>query len=155
MLAIGTYLELQTRTGSTTGYRFQNFFAGETRNYNNADYVFAAFGFSGTTVDIQAGNVSASLVFSVNQLDLAVFTQATSEYWLASIRTVWLNPDTLEETETYSEEVYAITGYDHDTSRLAVRLGSPLDAIIQNAPRRNLNQKIVGALPTTGQISLR
>jgi hypothetical protein len=154
MLAIGTYLELQTRTGAATGYCFQNFFRGETRNYNGKDYVFAAFGFSGSTVDIQAGNVSASMVFDANELDLVVFTQAASEYWLASIRTVWLDPEDLGETETYSEELYSITGYDSDLIRLSVRLGSPLDAISQNAPRRALNQKIVGALPSTGQISL-
>ena len=154
MLAIGTYLELQTRTGAATGYCFQNFFRGETRNYNDKTYIFAGFGFSGSTVDLEGGNVSASMVFAVNELDLAVFTLAASEYWLASIRTVWLDPDDLTETDTYSEELYAVTGYDHDLIRLSVRLGSPLDAISQNAPRRTLNQKIVGALPSTGQISL-
>jgi len=154
MLAIGTYLELQTRTGSATGYCFQNFFRGETRNYDGKDYIFAAFGFSGSTVDLEGGNVSASMVFAVNELDLVVFTQAASEYWLASIRTVWLDPDNLTETDTYSEELYSVTGYDHDLIRLSVRLGSPLDAVSQNAPRRTLNQRIVGALPSTGQISL-
>ena len=155
MLAIGTFLSLLTRKGAPTGFNFQNFFAKETRSYNSRDYTYAAFGFSGGTVDLMAGNVSASLVFAVNQLDLSVFKQAADDYWLASIRTVWLDPDTLVETSTFSEEVYGIIGLEHDTSRLSVRLGSPLDAISQNAPRRSLNQRIVGALPSTGNISLR
>jgi len=65
-----------------------------------------------------------------------------------------LDPDTLNESDTYSEELYAITGYEHDSSRLGVRLGSPLDAIADNAPRRSLTAALVGSLPTTGDISL-
>ena len=114
----------------------------------------AGFGFSGGTLDLEAGNVSASLVFAVNALDLVVFRQAADERWLAEVRTVWLNPDTLAETGTYSEEIYAITGFEHDSSRLSVRLGNPLDAVVQNAPRRVLTQKLVGSLPSTGNINL-
>ena len=153
-IAIGTYIKVLDRTGVPVGYNFQNFHAGETRTYNSAAYLFAAFGFSGGTVDLQAGNISASLVFAVNNLDLVVFQQIVESRWLIQIRTVWLDPDTLEEASTYGEEVYAITGLDHDTSRLSVRLGSPLDAVSQNAPRRLLTQDLVGSLPSTGNINL-
>ncbi len=154
MIAIGTYIQLVTGDQASTGYQFQNFHVGETRSYNGTSYMYAGFGFSGGTLDLEAGNVSASLVFAVNQLDLAVFQQAADDRWLAEIRTVWLNPDTLAETGTYSEEVYAITGFEHDTSRLSVRLGNPLDAVSQNAPRRLLTQDLVGSLPSTGNINL-
>ncbi len=153
-IAIGTYIKILDRAGFSTGYAFQNFHSGETRTYNNENYVFAAFGFSGGTVDLQAGNISASLVFAANELDLVVFQQVVESRWLIQIRTVWLDPDTLEEGSTYGEEVYAITGLDHDTSRLSVRLGSPLDAVSQNAPRRLLTQNLVGSLPSTGNINL-
>ena len=153
-LAIGTYIKLVDRDKAATGYQFQNFHVGENRSYNGASYMYASFGFSGGTLDLEAGNVSASLVFAVNELDLVVFKQAADARWLAEIRTVWLNPDTLDETATYSEEVYAITGFEHDTSRLSVRLGNPLDAVSQNAPRRVLTQDLVGSLPSTGNINL-
>ena len=90
----------------------------------------------------------------MNELDLVVFKQAADERWLAEIKTVWLNPETLDETGTYSKELYAITGFEHDTSRLSVRLGNPLDAVSQNAPRRVLTQDLVGSLPSTGNINL-
>ena len=122
--------------------------------YNGQNYTFAAFGFSGGTLDLEAANISASLVFALNSLGLTIFTQAVTDRWLIKLRTVWLNPDTLVESSTYSEEVYAVTGLEHDNSRLSVRLGSPLDAIRENAPRRSLTQQLVGALPTTGEISL-
>jgi len=155
MLAIGTYVRLSNENGSDTGYRFQNFFQGEVRTYNNLEYVFAGFGFSGGAVDLQASNISANLVLALNQLDLAVFTQAANDRWLIELRTVWLDPETLDETTNFSEEIYAVTGLEHDSSRLSVRLGSPLDAVSENAPRRVLTQKLVGSLPTTGDISLR
>ena len=154
MLAIGTYIKLLKADGADAGYYFQNFHYGENRNYNGNSYMYGAFGFSGGTVDLQAGNIDASLVFNVNALALSVFQESANSRWLIVIRTVWLDPESLEEGNTYGEETYAITGLEHDSSRLSVRLGSPLDAVTQNAPRRVLTQKLVGALPSTGNINL-
>ena len=154
-VAIGTYIKLLNPDGSSTGYLFQNFFQGETRTFNSETYVFGAFGFSGATLDLQAANISANLVFALSELALTIFNQAATDRWLIELRTVWLDPDTLIETSIYSEETYAVIGLEHDTQRLSVRLGSPLDAVRQNAPRRSLTQALVGSLPTTGDISLR
>ena len=154
MLALGTYIKLLKADGTDAGYYFQNFHYGENRNYNGSNYMYGAFGFSGGTVDLEAANIDASLVFAVNALALSVFQEAVNSRWLIVIRTVWLDPDTFEEGRTYGEETYAITGLEHDSSRLSVRLGSPLDAVAQNAPRRVLTQKLVGALPSTGNINL-
>ena len=153
-IAIGTYVRLVDRDKAFTGYAFQNFHVGETRSYNGTGYMYAAFGFSGGTLDLEAGNVTASLVFSANALDLVVFREAADKRWLIEVRTVWLNPDSLVESSTFSEEVYAVTGFEHDTNRLSVRLGNPLDAVSANAPRRVLTQKLVGSLPSTGNINL-
>ena len=154
-IAIGTYIRLLNANGSDTGYRFQNFFKGDTRTYDSLTYTVSGFGFSGGTLDLEGGNISASLVVALNQLSLAVYTQAVTDRWLIKLRTVWLDPDTLTEGTTYSEELYAVTGLEHDSSRLSVRLGSPLDAVREHAPRRSLTQQLVGSLPTTGEISLR
>ena len=153
-IAIGTYLKFIDAAGIDTGNNFQNFFQGETREYQGDTYIFGGFGFSGGTLDLEGGNISASLVFALNELALSVFRQAAEEFWLVRIRTVWLDPDTFEEGNTFSEELYAVTGFDHDSSRISVRLSSPLDAVQENAPRRTLTADLVGALPSTGQISL-
>ena len=154
MLAIGIYLKLLLPDGTDSGYRFQNFFQGETRTYDGDSYIFGAFGFSGGTLDLEGGNIAASMVFALNDLSLSVFTQAANDRWLAQIRTVWLEPDTFNETSQHSEELYAITGINHDNSQLSVRLGSPLDAVQSNLPRRVLTTALVGELPSTGQINL-
>lgn len=153
-IAIGIYLKLKTSQGTESNYRWQNFFKGETRRYDNSDYSYGGFGFSGGTLDLEAGNIQASLVFDLNTISLSVFEQAAREFWIAEIRTVWLDPVTFAEGSEHSQEVYAITGFSHDNSRLQVQLGSPLDAVSVNVPRRVLTTSLVGNLPSSGQINL-
>ena len=46
-IAIGTYLKFIDAAGIDTGNNFQNFFQGETREYQGDTYIFGGFGFSG------------------------------------------------------------------------------------------------------------
>jgi hypothetical protein len=151
-IAIGTYIKFQLPSGGATGYAFQNFHANEARSYAGTSYVYAGFGFSGSSVDLQGSNIRAQLVFSLNQLTTNVFNQAADERWVVRIRTVQLDPDTLTETSTYTEETFQVVGYQHDGNRFGLDLGSPLDAVAGQAPRRTLSQYLVGSLPSTGQI---
>lgn len=154
--AIGTYVSLLTRTGANppNPLNFQNFHNGEARTYDGVDYLFGSFGFSGGTVDVDAANIEASLVFQVNDVNLTFAQTSSDDLYIARVRTVWLDPDTLDEDPTLRmEEIYAITGFEHDNSRLTLRLGSPLDAVTANTPRRVLTQEMVGALPSSANIS--
>jgi hypothetical protein len=151
-IAIGTYIRFQLPTGADTGHAFQNFHAGDTRSYQDINYTYAGFGFSGSSVDLQGSNIRASLVFAVNQLLLNFIQQAADERWIIRIRTVWLDPDTYAETSDFMEETFQVTGYQHNGSRLALEVSSPLDAVSGQAPRRVLTQYLVGSLPATGQI---
>lgn len=151
--AIGTYIRFLRLDGTYAGYAFQNFHAGETRVYNGTQHVFAGFGFSGTSVDLQGSNIKAQLVFAVNNLSLSLMQQAADDRWIVDIRTVWLDPETFEESITYTNDTYQVVGYQHDGSRLGLDLGSPLDAVANQAPKRTLTQYLVGSLPSTGQIS--
>lgn len=152
-IAIGTYIRFQLPTGGDTGYAFQNFHAGQTRSYAGVDHIYAGFGFSGSTVDLEGSNIRAQLVFAVSELLLNFVQQVADERWIIKIRTVWLDPDSFDETSTFMEETYQITGFQHDNSRLGLDLGSPLDAVSGQSPRRTLSQHLVGSLPATGQIS--
>lgn len=152
-IAIGTYIRFLLSNGVYAGYAFQNFHAGETRTYGGTSYVFAGFGFSGTSVDLQGSNIKAQLVFAANNLSISLMQQAADDRWVVEVRTVWLDPDTLEESNTYTNDVYQVVGYQHDGSRLGLDLGSPLDAVAGQTPRRTLTQYLVGSLPSTGQIS--
>lgn len=147
-IAIGTFVNIEDK------YYFQNFFKDEVRTWQGKSYVFAALGYSGSTVDAQGGNVSAQLLFGVNQISLDLAKEAADNRYTVEIETVWLDPESLTEKAVFMLDIFMITGFEHDSSRLIMRLGSPLDAISADVPRRRLTEALVGALPSTGQLSL-
>jgi hypothetical protein len=51
-------------------------------------------------------------------------------------------------------DTFMITGFDHDNLTLTLRLSSPMDAVTAEVPRRRLTEQLVGAMPSTGEISL-
>ena len=147
-IAIGTFLNLNDQ------YYFQNFFPGETRLWQGDSYMFAGFGYGGGTVDLSAGNIASRLVFNVNELSLQLANQAAENNWIATIKTVWLNPKTLKEKKNYMIDVWQVIQYEHDNLRLTMELSSPLDAVTAETPRRRLTEDLVGAMPSSGDISL-
>lgn len=147
-VAIGTYVNMSPT------HRFQNFHADGARTWEGVRYLFAGFGYSGSTVDLQAGNVEAQLVFAMNEMSLSAAQQAVDTNAIIEIRTVWLDPTSFKELSNYTTDRFMATGYSHDNSRIAIRLASPLDAISGDVPRRRLTTKLVGALPSSGDIAL-
>ena len=92
-------------------------------------------------------------MFGVNQLIMQTAQGWADRFCVIRVQTVWLNPDNFDETDQKLVEVYSVLGFEHDSSRFALRLGSPLDAVQSDLPRRVLTQRLVGVLPTTGNIS--
>ena len=149
-IAIGTFV----RFNNDNSQAFQNLFANQTVSYSGRNYLFAGFGYSGSTVDLESSNIAASLVFAVNTLSLNLASQAANNRWIVEIESVWINPDTLAVQSSYMTDVFMVIGFEHDTMRLSLRLSSPLDAVSADTPRRRLTEDLVGALPSTGQIAL-
>lgn len=152
-LAIGTYIQFRLFTGGATNYAFQNFHANDTRLFQGVQYVYAGFGFSGMSVSLEGSNIDAQLVFAVSDLLLSFIQQATDDRWVVHVKTVYLDPDTLSETNNFMQEIYQVNSFSHDNSRLSLQLGSPLDAVSTQVPKRTLRQTLVGSLPATGQIN--
>ena len=147
MLAVGTFIELD-------GNYYQNFFQGERVSWQGGNYMFSGFGYSGSSVDLEGGNIEAQLIFAVNDLSLNMAKRAADERQIVTIKTVWLDPETFDPQSNYMQDVFMVTGFEHDSSRLGLRLSSPLDAISADVPRRRLTETLVGALPSTGQVQL-
>lgn len=154
-IAIGTYIHYLTYEGEEIGQAFQNFHVNETREFAGRDYVFAGFGYSGMTVDLEGGNVTSNITFSVNELSLNHAKQAADERWVVEVSTVFLDPLSLDEQQSYQTDRYGVVGFEHDSLRLSLRLSSPLDAVVADVPRRRLTESLVGNLPSTGNIALR
>jgi len=152
-VAIGTYIHFRLFDGGATDYAFQNFHQNDTRIINGIPYMYAGFGFSGMSVSLEGSNIDAQLVFAVSDLLLSFIQQATDDHWIVRVNTIWLDPDTLNETTDFMQEVYQVNSFSTDNTRLSLQLGSPLDAVASQVPKRTLRQTLVGALPATGQIS--
>lgn len=147
-IAIGTYVNFNDR------YLFQNFYHAAERRWEGKTYVYTGFGYSGSTTDLQAANVEAQLVFGVSELSLSIAKEASDKRWIATIKTVWLDPVSLNERSNYMVDTFMVTGFEHQGSRLSFRLSSPLDAVTADVPRRRLNSRLVGSLPSTGDLQL-
>jgi len=147
-IAVGTYVSVGD------DFNFQNFHVGGSRTYSGRSYTYASFGYSGSVIDLQGGNIEASLVFAFNELVLNMAVEAAEERWMVDINTVWLDPTNFSEQGDYMEDTFMVTGFSHDTSRLSLLLASPLDAISGDVPRRKLSNVLVGSLPSTGDVAL-
>lgn len=148
-VAVGTYV-----TFNNGDFNFQNFAYGAARPYSGRSYVYASFGYSGSVIDLQGGNLDASLVFAFNELVLNMAVEAAEDRWMVDIRTVWLDPTSFNEVDEFMDDTFMITGFSHDTSRLSLTLSSPLDAISGDVPRRKLSNFLVGSLPSSGDVAL-
>jgi hypothetical protein len=153
MDALASYISFTDRDGVYLGLDFQNFFPEEIRLYLTREHLFAGFGYTGSTVDIAAANIEASLVFLATDLMISIAEQAAAEQWLCRVRTVWLDPETLEETTDRLVEVFSVTSWAYNQEELVLRLASPLDAQAAELPARVLTRQMVGDLPATGSIS--
>lgn len=153
-LALGNYLDLRTPSGGSV-YRFQNFFINKTATYQNAEYAFLPFGFSGITVNRTGDNIDASLAFPNNRLSRIWGLNAVEDLWVATVYVMILDPDNVTPPTLLHRYVGQIASGTWDETSLQLQLNSVLDAIGNDAPMRRLTQSLVGSIPTTSNVRLR
>lgn len=152
------FLEPINSSYAETSYYFQNFTINGTRSRGGDTYVFAPFALatgggekggdrSANTLGIGASSKAGSTII------LNLFKQAVEERWLLQVETVSLNVSTFADDLLVSTETWRVASYQMDTNLIKLQLISPLDAVKGQVPRRKLSEKLVGALPTTGQIA--
>jgi hypothetical protein len=151
--ALASYISFEDREGTALGFDFQNFHVQQTRSYEGRSYLFAGFGYTGSTVDIAAANIDANLIFLVTDLMISLVEQAAAEEWLCRVKTVWLDPGSFAETSDRLEEVFSVVSWACNQEELVLRLASPLDAQAAELPARVLSRRLVGNLPPSGAIS--
>tara|TARA_R100000231_G_C5312499_1_gene160851 strand:+ start:128 stop:634 length:507 start_codon:yes stop_codon:yes gene_type:complete len=164
-LAVGNFLSFQdsintnTQIGNyqTTSFFFQNFFINQTMSYDGAQYQFAPFGFSGVTINRTADGTDASLVFPNNALTRQWALDAIENRWFVQVDVVLV-----DATSTSSVDVAGrvhqyfgqVSSGKWDQTSLTLAVGTILDAVGADIPRRNLSQDLVGNLPVTSNVSL-
>tara|TARA_R100001510_G_C7582320_1_gene154851 strand:- start:212 stop:718 length:507 start_codon:yes stop_codon:yes gene_type:complete len=164
-LAVGNFLSFQdsintnTQIGNyqTTSFFFQNFFINQTMSYDGGQYQFAPFGFSGVTINRTADGTDASLVFPNNALTRQWALDAIENRWFVQVDVVLV-----DATSTSSVDVAGrvhqyfgqVSSGKWDQTSLTLAVGTILDAVGADIPRRNLSQDLVGNLPVTSNVSL-
>lgn len=175
MLELGYYIEFlgpQGQALTPAGVRaYQNFFIGETRAFGGINYQFAPFAISGDISTEGAINGEAELLAPANLLTGGVLWESVQQRFLLQIRTVLLTATppgdatgipTWSEAGTLSCDVQicdglaytdAVPGESDQVPVFALKLTSPLSAVIGTSPTRRLTAAQVGALPSSGGIT--
>jgi len=150
--AFVNYIRLKTQADAYTGTPYQNFSINESRTYSGVTYIFAPFAISSGGGARGGERSSASLVVGTDAISVNLSAEAVQNRYMLEIKTVSLDPLTFADEALVASEIWRVASYDMDTSRVVLKLTSPLDAVKAQAPRRTLSTALVGALPTSGAL---
>jgi len=149
------FLRFKRRDGTYTDWLAQNYFIGQVITYNGLQYPYRPVGVA-TTSSTRGGDRSeAAIGAGISALSLNVFAEAARERWLLEVKTVTVNRVDNSLGPMLMLEYWASLKVQHDSKEpvVALQLASPLDAV--RAPGgRVLSQRLVGALPTNGNLTM-
>lgn len=154
-MEICNFLRFKTRAGAYTSWLAQNFFIGQTITHNGQQYPYRPIGVA-TNSSTSGGDRSEAVIGApISALSLNVFSEAAAAEWLLEVRTVKVLRPSMTLGALLTVEYWAARQVQHDTNEPIVKLqlASPLDAI-STPGGRMLSQSLVGALPTSGNLTL-
>ena len=150
-------------------YAFQNFYFGETINKDGQQWLFIPFGFSGIGTSKSGDVEPATLLFpndeqglgrtivsealrgeDINQND----PEAILLPYIAKVEVMMINVDTNERRDLYTYTGICSSA-NWDDTKVALELGSVIDAVDGSVPTRTLRRDLVGNLPTSSTIRVR
>lgn len=150
--AFVNYVRFKTQADAYIGTPYQNFSINEQRVYGGVTYNFAPFAVSSGGGARGGERSSATLVAGTDALSVNLFAEAVQNRYMLEIKTVSLDPLTFADEALVASEIWRVASYDMDTTRVVLKLTSPLDAVKAQVPRRTLSTALVGALPTSGAL---
>ena len=137
--------------GNASKGLYQNWWVGK----NTDGYTFLPFGFSGVTISLEGDNISATLVLPIDGIARAFAQDAIREEWIAEVEVSSFTDSESDTPTTLYTYVGQVSDAGWDATSIQLDLNTVLDAVGLDVPRRRLQQKLVGRLPTSGSISLR
>ena len=154
-MSVCNFLRFKRRNGTYTDWLAQNYFIGQVVTYNSLQYPYLGVGVA-TNSSTRGGDRSeATIGAGISALSLNVFAEAARERWLLEVKTITVNRVDQSLGPMLTLEYWAALKVQHDSTEpvVALQLASPLDAV--RAPGgRVLSQRMVGALPTNGNLTL-
>jgi len=154
-MEVCSFMRFKRRNGTYTSWAAQNFFIDQVITHNGLQYPYLPIAVA-TNSSTRGGDRSeAALGAGISALSMNVFAEAAAEEWLLEVRSVKVNRATLQPGQLLVVEYWSSQQVQHSTNDafVTLQLASPLDAV--KAPGgRVLNQSLVGALPTSGTLTL-
>ena len=152
--ALTTFISARDSRGRVQA-QYQNSKPGETISYSKADYPYLSFIYQGAAKNRTGDNLEAALVLAVNEISTGIAVQAVREKWNVQVYSCSMNPNNFTVAKTLTVEHWIASSLTYDVNTVEILLSSSVDAVGAIAPNRVLTQHLVGALPSTGQISNR
>jgi hypothetical protein len=157
--AIVSYIRFKERGGGTyLPYAYQNYFINESRLYNGVSYDFAPLGVSGGGGKQGGERSRGAIVCPANTIAQNIFWQADSQKWLVEVTSVEVDTVNDQELAQLTKMIWSckVEGSVEigKPGQSVLQLSSPLDTVNATVGGRPLSQSLVGALPTSGNISV-
>jgi hypothetical protein len=152
-VAVCNFIRFKNRGGDYTSYAYQNFFVNTSRTYQSILYDFLSFGMTGGSGKKGGDRSNNVLACGSSPISVNLFAEACDKGWLLEVKTVEVDPLTLSLQGLITSELWFASSMESDVQRTILQLASPLDAVDGQVPRRYLSSALVGALPTSGNLT--
>ena len=151
-IRIAQFFKLRTSNGNL--HYFQNYYAYESKTYNNESYAFAPFRAEGSISALNGENNVLQVLFPALDISLALL-QAGDGNRLSRLElaTVWLTAAGAY-TNNRQTEYFIGTGSSISDTTIELRFRSAIDSATSNFPNRTLDRQLVGPLPLDAQLIL-
>lgn len=135
--------------------RYQNSEVGKTIELNNDKYKYLAFIYQGAAKNRTGDNLEAALILSANEISIGIAIQALKEKWNVRVDSCSMDPEKFTVAKILTTEYWIVASVRYDANVVEILLSSSVDAVGALAPSRVLTRDMVGALPSTGQLTNR
>lgn len=157
--AIVSYIRFKERKGGPyLPYAYQNYFIDESRVYQDVEYQFAPLGVSGGGGKQGGERSRGAIVCPSNPIVQNIFWQADFNKWLVEVVSIEIDTETDQELSLLTRVWWSckVEGSIEmgRAGQSILQLSSPLDTVKARVGGRPLSQSLVGALPTSGSISV-
>lgn len=149
------FLRFKRRDGTYTNWQAQNFFPGEAKSFQSVSYPFVPIAVASNGATRGGDRAEAAISAPPGPLTMNIFGEAVKKDWLLEIKTVKVNRADFSLDALLMNELWACSHIQYDISLdgVVLQLASPLDSVVRLGGRF-LSQSLVGALPTSGNLTL-
>jgi hypothetical protein len=154
-MEVCNFLRFKRRDGTYTPWLAQNYFIGQVVAHNGQDYPYYPVAVATNSSSRGGDRSEAAIATTMSALSMNAFAEAAANEWLLEVRSVRVNRADQSLGALLTTEYWATLQVQHDTKEpvVTLQLASPLDAV-RSPGGRVLSQSLVGALPTSGNLTL-